>query len=208
MNCHGILQAGFFSVFRKKAGSNQSAPASDVLSVLRALLPDEGHSDATISDNSQESPFTFPDVPVSRIQGVRAAKSEGWLARSLTASELSVAILATEPVFQLSTWFLKQQEEESWLCADPSKRPLVNLVTPRFSPVVRAMSSCLDMLIQPIHEEHPICVFLDSSLGSNGVRLCTGRCVFSRHLIKIFHAIFHEPMCIDCTLSIQDNYQC
>ena len=160
INCHGILQAGFFSVFRKQASGKQSTPASDMLSVLRALLPDE-EGNAIVSDNSQEAPFTFPDVPVAKIQGVRAAKSEAWLARQSTASELSVAIMATEPVFSLSTWFLQQQEEQSWLSNDASKRPLVNLVTARFSPVVRAIASCWDLLTEPVHGEHPMCVFLD-----------------------------------------------
>lgn len=113
--------------------------------------------------NEQESPFTFPDVPVAKIQGVRAAKSESWLKRTETISEIASAIMSTEPVFRLSTWFLQQQEEQTWLSDNPSNRPIVNLVTPRFSPVVKAIASCFDMLVNPGSDDGPL-QFLDGNL--------------------------------------------
>ena len=120
---------------------------------LNVFSPNDG--DVVASGNETESPFTFPDVPVAKIQGVRAAKSETWLRRPETLSEIVSAILSTEPVFHLSTWFLKQQEDQTWLSEDPTRRPLVNLVTPRFSPVVRAIASCFDMLLAPDSEDGP-----------------------------------------------------
>ena len=153
LSCHGILQAGFLSVFQKGECKKKTCRASDVSDILNVFSPND--RDVVASGNETESPFTFPDVPVAKIQGVRAAKSETWLRRPETLSEIVSAILSTEPVFHLSTWFLKQQEDQTWLSEDPTRRPLVNLVTPRFSPVVRAIASCFDMLLAPDSEDGP-----------------------------------------------------
>lgn len=160
LSCHGILQARFFSVFKKVEDKSKRSrdSASDVLSMV---FP--GSSCVDLVKNEQESPFTFPDVPVAKIQGVRAAKSESWLKRTETISEIASAIMSTEPVFRLSTWFLQQQEEQTWLSDNPSNRPIVNLVTPRFSPVVKAIASCFDMLVNPGSDDGPL-QFLDGNL--------------------------------------------
>lgn len=164
--CHGILQAGFFGVFKKAPGARK-ASVSDIQGVLKGL----GQSDpqdpnlAVVETNSTtESPFTFPDVPVARVQGIRAAKCEDWLARESTLCELLSAIVTTEPIFRLSTWLLQQQEERLWLSNDPTKRPIVNLVTPRFSPVVKAISSLIDMLVSPFDDHKGPLMFLDGFL--------------------------------------------
>ena len=170
MFCHGIFQAGFQSMFSKtnSKGHKHERPMSEILRLLSLDDGDGNDADGNGNDDggrvaqqSPESPFVFPDIPVQRIQGVRASKSETWLSRTTTVSELVTAIETTEPVFRLSTWLLQQQEDQLWLSQDPTLRPVVSLVTPRFSPVVRAMSQCFSMLQDPWNAEHGPLYLLD-----------------------------------------------
>ena len=54
-----------------------------------------------------------------------------------------------------------------WLSQDPTLRPVVNLVTPRYSPVVRAMSQCFSMLQDPWNAELGPLHLLDRSWSLN-----------------------------------------
>lgn len=146
--CHGILQAGFQSMFSKTTGRKTDArPTRDILRAL--AIDDANDADGCNTDQNlavpdgSESPFVFPDVPVQKVQGVRANKSETWLRRPTTVAEVITAISTTEPVFRLSTWYLQQQESEGWLSSNPDMRPLVNLVTRQYSPVTKAISQCI-----------------------------------------------------------------
>ena len=169
MCCHGIFQAGFQSMFSKNdsKGHKKERPLGEILRVL-SLDDGDGNDDVgRVAHQSPESPFVFPDISVQRIQGVRASKSQTWLSRTTTVSELVTAIETTEPIFRLSTWFLQQQEDQLWLSQDPTLRPVVSLVTPRFSPVVRAMAQCFSMLQDPWNAEHGPLHLLDRSWSLN-----------------------------------------
>lgn len=180
MSCHGILQAGFTSVFKKSgpAGKKDSRPLGAILRVLAFDDTSDGIGDGiagndrlAVPEGHEESPFVYPDVLVQKIQGVRANKSETWLSRPTTMTELTVSILATEPVYRFSTWLLHQQEEELWLSRDVTERPVVNLVTSRFSPVSQAISQCLEMLHNPFRAEDGPLFMLDGRpvLNDNGI---------------------------------------
>lgn len=151
--CHGILQAAFQAVFSKESQRPTDA------SLLRCLALEDEPEHAV-----EESPFVFPEVPVQKVQGVRAGKSQSWLQRPTTVVELMTSILTTEPVFKLSTWLLQQQEDECWLSKQPEDRPMVNLVTARYSPVMRAIADCLAALQNPLDVEHGPLFLLDRSL--------------------------------------------
>ena len=167
--CHGILQAGFQSMFSKTTGRKTDArPTRDILRAL--AIDDANDADGCNTDQNlavpdgSESPFVFPDVPVQKVQGVRANKSETWLRRPTTVAEVITAISTTEPVFRLSTWYLQQQESEGWLSSNPDMRPLVNLVTRQYSPVTKAISQCLAALREPFDVDHGPLFLLDGFL--------------------------------------------
>lgn len=131
----------------------------------------------------EESPFVFPEVPIQKVQGVRANKSQSWLQRPTTVVELMTCILTTEPVFKLSTWLLQQQEDECWLSKRPEDRPMINLVTARYSPVMRAISGCLDALLNPLDVDRGPLFFLDGSLFGSWAAGWVDW-VMSRHYLK------------------------
>lgn len=151
-SCHGIFQAGFKSIFTKSKSQDIEANLASL-----ALVP---LATAVVD----ESPFLCPDVPVARVQGCRAAKSEAWLDRPETTTELLTAIIATEPMYDLSCHFMEGQKRQLWLSADVCKRPLVNLVTPCRSPVVKQLSASLNMLTDPFGQEGPL-LLLDGRLS-------------------------------------------
>ena len=149
MGCHGVFQSAFKAIFQKGGAANAREHLD---AALHALAGDE----LVEQDRLQpEEPFTFPDVPIGRIQGVRAAKSETWIARGETVTELTVAVLTTEPMLELSVWLMHQQEHTLWLAQDPNRRPLVALTTPRYSPVVEAIHKCVRMLEEPFGCDGP-----------------------------------------------------
>ena len=159
MSCHGVFQAAFKSIFNKdgKKPSGKKASANAAL-ILSGLLGDEayvqtGDDSGNLPLPAGESPFTCPDVPVGRVQGLRAAKSESWLDRPETATEILVAILATQPVYELSCHFMEEQKHQSWLSDDPRKRPLTSLATERYSPVVDKLVKYLNVLETPVDAE-------------------------------------------------------
>ena len=57
---------------------------------------------------------------------------------------------------------LAQAEEETWLSVKPEERPLVNLVTPRFSPAARVLNELGELVRGPPEEAFPL---LDSVLA-------------------------------------------
>ena len=190
MCCHGILQAGFQSMFSKTVGKKTDArPTEDILRAL--AVDDDGHGDQPVAvPDESESPFVFPDVPVQKVQGVRANKSETWLQRSTTVAEVITAIATTEPVFQVSTWYLQQQEAEAWLSKEPEKRPLVNLSSRRYSPVVEAISKCLSALRDPLDADHGPLFLLDCYLVARDSCLWTMDASHWRH--RLVPCLIHD----------------
>eukprot|EP00438_Fugacium_kawagutii_P006490 Skav226929 [mRNA] locus=scaffold3020:72657:73124:+ [translate_table: standard] len=107
---------------------------------------DDFRSVVTRPAEAASVPFTTAEVPVTKVQGVRAAKSCTWLARAETITETLVSIVSTSPMVRLSAWFLKTQRKKGWLSKEACERPLVNLVSPQHSPAVRAVSECVHIL--------------------------------------------------------------
>lgn len=124
------------------------------MTLLNSILCDlagfeEGDDDLRAVTRPAEAasvPFTTAEVPVTKVQGVRAAKSCTWLARAETITETLVSILSTSPMVHLSAWFLRSQRKKGWLSKEVAERPLVNLVSPRHSPAVRAVSERIQIL--------------------------------------------------------------
>lgn len=137
---------------KKKKGQ---AALATMQSLLNGILSDLTGSDEPVESQqvaeaapqeAASAPFTSPDLPVGKVQGVRALKSNTWLQRVETPVEILVAVLATEPVQYLSAWFLKTQSNSNWLSKKVEERPLVNLASLRFSPVVQAVTGAISML--------------------------------------------------------------
>ncbi|CAE7591425.1 unnamed protein product [Symbiodinium natans] len=108
--------------------------------LIGALVDDiQRSADEPDAASAASSAFTLPDLPVSKIQGVRAGKGAAWLARQESATEMAVGIYTSRPIEHVTAWLLKSQKMESWLAAEPSERPLVQLTTPDMSVTVQAL---------------------------------------------------------------------
>ena len=151
---HNIFKTSFVQMFRKTKTCGARPSGNDngaLMNLLTTIMCDSAGCDQeTLMEKPEEvaaASFTTSDVPIGKVQGVRATKSCSWIERPSTAVELLVAILSTEPVGHLSAWLLKAQKLKSWLSKDPTERPLVNLVTYRFSPASRCVHELADMLL-------------------------------------------------------------
>jgi hypothetical protein len=76
-----------------------------------------------------QSAFVAPEIPPSKVQGVRAKKSISYVERPETVAEMYVSVLAVGPLEKYLYWLFKQQRDETWLSSDPAKRPLVALTS-------------------------------------------------------------------------------
>ena len=115
-----------------------------ILQDLTGSTADDGTAPASVEAAS--APFTSPDLPISKVQGVRALKTSGWLCRIQTATEIFVSVLSTLPLQHLSAWMLKTQGDVNWLSKKAEERPLLNLASLRYSPAVAAINEAIDML--------------------------------------------------------------
>lgn len=135
------------SMFEKKSGKSKSESMSQLLNSILCDIAgcEDGNLDNAIAPKAEDmasATFTASEIPVAKVHGVRSQKSCLWLGRIETPTELLTALVSTGPVAHLSAWLLEGQRLKTWLHSDPSQRPLVNLVTARFSPA----SGCIDEL--------------------------------------------------------------
>lgn len=149
--CHNILQEAFCRIFEKDPGSKGNISLASLMSGILQDLTGEPVGDAVAPGNSSAleaaiAPFVHPDVPIGKVQGVRARKSCTWIRRPQTLSELLIAVLSTKPVSGLSQWLLHQQGSNSYLSRDPTERPAVCCATLRYNPAVKAISESVNML--------------------------------------------------------------
>ena len=185
MSCHGIFQQSFHLLSQKK--SKGPGGAVTMHSLLEGILHDLTGSDdpfhhsdpppssenaiRTTPTEAASAPFTVPELPVTKVQGVRALKSNAWIQRRETRTEILCAVWATQPVQVLSAWLLKAQGDKCWLSKNVVERPLVNLATPHFSPVVSAMTDAINMMSQNQILAAPYPMIL---LNRNSVHTCPG----------------------------------
>ena len=156
--CHNIVPAAFVSMF----GHQQS------LGTLMGSLADEFRQSADQQLAEAEAPsmaaassvFMQQDIPVTKVQGVRAKKGAMWFGRVESATEIMVAVHVSRPVEIITAWLLKTQKQESWLSMDPLERPLVQLVTPELSRTVQSLCVYHDMM-HPVAADTPLCAALD-----------------------------------------------
>ena len=149
--CHGIFPRSFALMMSQKKAKNKGSSEANMTSLLQGILTDltgcmHDESGGPVSMEDVSAPFTAPEMPVSKVQGVRALKTCAWLGRAQTATEIFVAVLGTQPLQHLSAWFLGAQGNMSWLSEKIEERPVVNLVSLRFSPVVRAINEAILLL--------------------------------------------------------------
>lgn len=159
--CHGIFREAFRSLFRRKKSSNGRDDDSDNSHNIQTLMDaivceltgqDKGTLcrkeavDAKDAATAAAGAFTNPDIPVAKVQGVRALKSTEWLMRPQTGTELFVAVLSTEPVFVLSAYLLQGLKLKAHLSKDASQRPAVSLATPRYSHAVESVGKAIHLL--------------------------------------------------------------
>jgi hypothetical protein len=136
---------------KKDSGKGKEGSANNMATLLQGILQDLTGSTAedgtaSASVDAVSAPFTSPDLPVSKVQGVRALKTSAWLCRIQTATEIFVSVLSTLPLQHLSAWLMKTQGDVCWLSKKAEERPLVNLVSLRFSPAVAAINEAIEML--------------------------------------------------------------
>lgn len=142
---HGIFGAAFCNLFTPKGKPS----ASSMNALLNSLVSDltggvvVQSSDGTGALEAAASPYVCPDVPKSKVQGVRSGKSVKWLEREETLTEIIVLVASSESVSRLSGWLFRAQHLQLWLHQDPRERPLVCLATMRFSPAVKALNDCI-----------------------------------------------------------------
>ena len=189
MVCHGIFPRAFSQMCSKKqprTGKKQTM-ASLVQGIVSELtggdeaglreeepLPAAGNAVSHV--DAASAAYVSPELPVSKVQGVRAMKSCAWLERPETPTEVLVSILSTEPLQDLSFWFLKSQKNMGWLSKKPEERPIVNLTSLQFSPVVLVVSETISTLEFNLDVQEPeILLLLDGGLV---LRLCVC-CVFT-----------------------------
>ena len=147
--CHGLFISSFLALFRNKGKSSNG-----VMNLLNSILCDlAGCDQDDVPDLVAKQPsetasmsFTSAEVPLVKVQGVRAAKSCDWLERPETMTEILTAIVSTLPVVRLSRWFLRSQSEKLWLHRQAEERPMLNLVTPRYSPAVQSVHESVQTL--------------------------------------------------------------
>lgn len=92
------------------------------------------------------APYVHPDVPVGKVQGVRATKACNWIEREETLTELLVAVLSTDSVGKLSCRILRDQREKAFLAKEAHRRPIVCCATLRFNPAVHAIHEIIEDL--------------------------------------------------------------
>ena len=141
--CHNIVATGFISMYKPQRGQTL---AQLVGALMDDIQQSAGTQVAEGAASMASAAFVLPDLPVSKIQGVRARKGATWFGRVESACEMLVAISASRPVERITTWMLKAQKDESWLAADPAQRPLVQLVTPGLSIPVQALCEYASMM--------------------------------------------------------------
>lgn len=137
---HGILESAIQSMFQKKGHASGSVKHL-VNSIVSELIGNDVVQ--ATPDEAAASPYVCPDVPVSKVQGVRATKSAAWIGREETLVELLALVVTSEPIANLSAWLFRTQRLQSWLHRDAAQRPLVCLATKRFSPAVTAVNECV-----------------------------------------------------------------
>lgn len=133
-------------MYRKKqrlSGETMTTLLNGILGDLTGDSVAVGSSSGRNGVEAAEAPYIVPDVPVTRVQGVRALKSCTYLENATTPTQTLVAILATDCVQELSAWLMKTQKQKAWLSKKPEERPVVNLSTLRFSPAVRALHNVI-----------------------------------------------------------------
>lgn len=163
--CHGLFQSAFLHLFRKTKGKSGQQELADALnSVLFALTGCEDMSALAKPEELATATLTSSDIPVAKVQGVRASKACNWIARPTTATEILAAVVSTEPVERLSCWFLQSQSRKTWLHVNPCERPLVNMATRRYSPA----STCVHQMVQNLLQglAGPLAVF-DGTLAKS-----------------------------------------
>lgn len=147
----------FAQLFSKpdKKGAGKSADAGSILQLLSSIMCDiagcetDGNGEIIAKpEDVASASFTASDIPVAKVQGVRAAKGLAWLQRIETPCEILAAVVCTEHVGHLSAWLLKGQSHQTWLHRDPQERPLVALATLRYSPAAK----CVDALFHLLHD--------------------------------------------------------
>ena len=156
------MPAGFISMYSSGRGGQ-------TLSSLIGALVDDIQQSAQSADSdlaaSASNAFMLPDLPVSKIQGVRARKGAVWFGRSESATEMVVAVYSSQPVERITAWMLKSQKQESWLAEDASKRPLVQLATPAVSCTAQALCEYAAMM-NCVPADSEICQILDGALAA------------------------------------------
>jgi hypothetical protein len=140
---YGILQAGFTRLF-----GNKRLQVVDLYSTMVQDLVTTASTSSALAgaDDPEPTYMTSPtENLVTKVLRVRSKKAFDWMTLDATPSELAVAVCATIPVQKLTAWSFKQQHEKTWLKQDATQRPLVNFVTPRFSPAVQCVRdfSCM-----------------------------------------------------------------
>lgn len=98
--CHGIFQASFLAMFRRK-GRESGDSKGTLQMLLNGILRDlaGGEEDALVLSQKPEeaasASFTASEIPVVKVQGVRSEKSCLWLEREETVTEVLVAVVST-----------------------------------------------------------------------------------------------------------------
>lgn len=123
-------------------------------SIMNDIAGCDGDSESMVEKPEEVAAASFStsatDMPIGKVQGVRASKSCLWVARPSTPTELLAAIVATAPVHHMTARFLQEQSLDAHLHSDPQRRPLVNLVTARYSPACRCVSDLIAVLTSGI----------------------------------------------------------
>lgn len=150
-----------------KAGQQQNQ-AQQLMHMLASIMTEiAGCQEGAVIDRPEEvasATFTASDIPMAKVQGVRATKACTWMSRPSTPSEVMSAIVSTHPVAELSAWFLRGQKLKTWPHKDPSMRDLVNLATERYSPASRCVHEIVHILQTGM--EGPLAIFDGSLVGT------------------------------------------
>ena len=163
--CHNIVPAGFISMYKPKRGQTLAGLVGALMDdIQQSAGVQVAEGPAAMASNA----FVLPDLPVSKIQGVRARKGAAWFGRDESATEMVVAIAASRPVERVTAWMLKAQKDESWLAADPGLRPLVQLVTPGLSCCVQALCEYASMM-SCLPADLDVCQVLDGGWAFKSV---------------------------------------
>ena len=138
MCCHQVFPKSSLAMCSNKKGISGETMATLLSGILGDLV---GEKQDTGPQGSEAplAPYVVSEVPVSKVQGVRAKKSCTFLQEPQTISQTVSAVLSTEAVQALSAWLLKAQRTKAWLSKIPEERPVVNLATMRFSPAAQAI---------------------------------------------------------------------